>query len=70
MILDFSGVYRLNSEVIKRCFDIANLLKLIGTEPIITGIRPDLSRMVVQSGFSINSYQIYRNVKEALKAIA
>ncbi|GAJ99841.1 STAS domain-containing protein [Geomicrobium sp. JCM 19055] len=70
VILDFSGVYRLNNEVIKRCFDIAKLLELLGIEPIITGIRPDLSQMAVQAGFSIKSYQIYRNVNEALKVIA
>ncbi|EZH64367.1 hypothetical protein DH09_01255 (plasmid) [Bacillaceae bacterium JMAK1] len=70
VILDFSGVYRLNNEVMKRCFDIAKLLELLGIEPIITGIRPDLSQTAVQAGLSIKSYRIYRNVNEALKAIA
>ncbi|WP_042359960.1 STAS domain-containing protein [Geomicrobium sp. JCM 19055] len=69
IILDFSGVYRLNNEVIERCFNIASSLELLGIEPIITGVRSDLASMVIRFGHNIRSYRIYRNVHEALNAL-
>ncbi|ALC90741.1 hypothetical protein AM500_13800 [Bacillus sp. FJAT-18017] len=67
IIVDFSGIKNINEEIARSLHDIGNIFHLLGIRTIITGLRPDLAKLIVHSGLSISSFEIFANVKQALK---
>ncbi|PLT30541.1 STAS domain-containing protein [Peribacillus deserti] len=43
LIIDLSGIVRINESVTYHLLNIVKMLKLIGVTPVLTGIRPDLA---------------------------
>ncbi|MBT2682176.1 PAS domain S-box protein [Bacillus sp. ISL-37] len=66
LIIDCSGIYKIDNLVIDSLFKISNVLKLIGVQCIITGIRPQLAIEAVKLGITSESIITFSNVKEAL----
>jgi rsbT co-antagonist protein RsbR len=66
LILDCSGNYKIDNLVIDTLFNISNVLKLIGVQCIITGIRPQLAIEAVKLGITSENIITFSNVKEAL----
>lgn len=66
LIIDCSGIYKIDNLVIDSLFKISNVLKLIGVKCIITGIRPQLAIEAVKLGITSESIITFSNVKEAL----
>ena len=66
VVIDFSGIYELDSYVAQHIFQIAEILELLGIEPIITGLRPKLVQTTVQLGIKIQNMKVYSNVKQYL----
>ncbi|KAB8138201.1 PAS domain S-box protein [Gracilibacillus oryzae] len=68
LIIDFSGVYTLDNVVIDNLFRIYNVLSLLGVQPIITGLRPDLAVEATSLNMDLSSFETMATVKEALSS--
>jgi rsbT co-antagonist protein RsbR len=66
LIIDCSGIYKIDHLVIDSLFKINNVLKLLGVKCILTGIRPQLAAETVKLGFNLNSLITFTNVRDAL----
>jgi rsbT co-antagonist protein RsbR len=69
LIIDFSGIVTIDSDIASYVFNINNVLRLLGINVIVTGIRPDLATRVVSDGIDFSSIKAYANVKQALESI-
>lgn len=69
LIIDFSGLSHIDTMVEKSLFDMYQILKMIGIEPIATGIRPDLAQKITNIGADLSAIKAYSTVREALEQI-
>jgi rsbT co-antagonist protein RsbR len=69
LIIDFSGLVHIDTEVAGHIFNIYKVLRLIGINVIFTGIRPDLARKVVNGGINLSLVKTYSNVKNAIESM-
>jgi len=69
MIIDLSGVSRINNSVSEYLLNIVKLLKLIGVTPILTGFRPDLAIKTLEIDVDFNGIMITNNLESALLEI-
>lgn len=69
LIIDFSGILTIDSEVAQHIFTIHNVLQLLGIHIMFTGIRPNLSMAVVQAGIDFTSFNTYGSVKQAIESL-
>ncbi|MEN8702255.1 PAS domain S-box protein [Bacillus infantis] len=66
LIIDCSGIYRIDHLVIDSLFKINNVLTLLGVTCILTGVRPQLAAEAVTLGIDLNNIVTFTNVKDAL----
>ncbi|MBM7694672.1 PAS domain S-box-containing protein [Peribacillus deserti] len=66
LIIDCSGIYEMDSLVIDSLFKINNVLKLLGVQSFITGLRPQLAADAVKLGISLEDIITFSSVKDAL----
>lgn len=66
LIIDCSGIYKIDNLVIDYLFKINNVLKLLGVKCILTGVRPQLAVEAVKLGINLNNIITFSNVKDAL----
>lgn len=69
LIIDFSGMYTLNSVVTDYLFKINNVLSLLGVRSIITGLRPQLALTAIQLDYKLDSIPTKSTVKQALQSL-
>jgi len=69
VIIDFSGVYTLNTEISQYFHEIGEMFRLMGIEIFFTGLRPELVQVIIKSTISINRNNSFSNVQQALKSI-
>ncbi|WP_035186273.1 PAS domain-containing protein [Alteribacter aurantiacus] len=66
LILDLSGLTDLNEHVIRGVFNLNDLLRLLGTQLLITGISSRLAIKATQLQIDLSSIRTYATVKEAI----
>ncbi|WP_173916825.1 PAS domain S-box protein [Halobacillus sp. Marseille-Q1614] len=69
LIIDFSGVYKLDELMVSFLFNIHDIIRLLGIHPIFTGIRPELARKAVQIGKDLSDMHTLGTVKQAIQYI-
>ncbi|PLR77361.1 anti-anti-sigma factor [Bacillus sp. V3-13] len=69
LIIDFSGIVTIDAEVAGHIFNIYDVLRLLGINVIMTGIRPELATKVVHRGIDFSSFTTYSNVMQAIESI-
>ncbi|KZE67143.1 anti-anti-sigma factor [Fictibacillus phosphorivorans] len=69
LIMDFSGIVNIDSEVASHIFNIYRVLGLLGIEVLVTGLRPELAINAVSEGINFSSIKTYANVKQAIHAL-
>lgn len=69
MIVDLSGVSRINNSVSEYLLNIVKLLRLIGVTPILTGFRPDLALTTLHVDVDFKGIMITNNLESALSQI-
>jgi rsbT co-antagonist protein RsbR len=69
LIIDFSGIATIDGEIAARIFNINKVLKLIGIETMLTGIRADLAIDVINTGIDFSKLDTYGTVQQAILAI-
>ncbi|WP_170169139.1 STAS domain-containing protein [Mesobacillus subterraneus] len=68
LFIDLSGVSIIDTMVANQLFQITDILKLIGVNVHISGIRPEIAQTAVQLGINFNKIPTQANLKQALKA--
>lgn len=69
LIIDFSGIMAIDTEIAQHIFTIHNVLGLLGIHVLFSGIRPNLSMTVVQAGIDFTSFNTYGSVKQAIDSL-
>jgi rsbT co-antagonist protein RsbR len=67
LIIDFSGLYTLDTMVTDYLFKIHDVLRFLGVDSIITRIRPEIAQMAIQLGIDLSSVPTFATVKQALQ---
>ncbi|MCK6256218.1 STAS domain-containing protein [Fictibacillus sp. KIGAM418] len=67
LILDFSGIVTIDTEVARHIFTVHSVLALLGIDIAVTGIRPELASRIVNAGIDFTSIKVYGNVKQAIE---
>lgn len=67
LIIDFSGIYKLDRTVLHTMDLLLRSLKLIGITPIITGLRPELSLQFINSGLILRDIPISGSIEQVLQ---
>ncbi|SDM40996.1 rsbT co-antagonist protein RsbR [Psychrobacillus sp. OK028] len=69
LIIDFSGILAIDTEIAQHIFTIHNVLGLLGIHVLFSGIRPNLSMTVVKAGIDFTSFNTYGSVKQAIDSL-
>lgn len=69
LILDLSGLYEVDTYVAAAILKLHDLTELIGTELVLTGIRPELAIKAAEIGGKLKLMRTYMTVKDAMKAL-
>lgn len=69
IIVDLSGIIRINDRVIHHLLSMMNMLKLIGVTPILTGIQPDHAVKMVGTQLFVGDILIKNSLESALAHI-
>lgn len=67
LIIDLSGVVKVDSIVAEQIVKIVMSLKLVGVKAVLTGIRPEIAIILVNLGINIQDLEIGGSLKQALE---
>lgn len=68
VILDVTGISRLDEESAGRIAGLVTALRLLGADGIVTGIRPQLAQALVAAGSRGSTLRAYRSLSDGLRA--
>ena len=66
MILDITGVPRVNADVARAIVDTARALRLLGAQTILSGIRPDVARTLLTVDVDLSSITTQSTLQAAM----
>mgnify|MGYP003453504744 FL=1 len=66
LLIDVSGLDLVDSYVARVLVDTAKMAKLMGTETVIVGIRPEVAATLVRMGFTMSGVRTALNIDEGL----
>jgi rsbT co-antagonist protein RsbR len=69
VIIDLTGIDTMDSETLNQLVATAKAIRLLGTECVLTGIRPAVARTLVALQFGGSVETTLRSVREALTRI-
>lgn len=69
LILDLSGLFEVDTYVAASLLKLHDLTKLIGTQLVLTGIRPELAIKTLDFGDHLKGLTTYLTVKDAIKSL-
>ena len=69
LIIDFSGILTIDSEVAEQIFILHSVLQLLGIHIMFSGMRPNLSMEVVRAGIDFSNFHTFSNVKQAVDSV-
>ncbi|MFF2754601.1 STAS domain-containing protein [Psychrobacillus sp. NPDC058041] len=67
IFIDLSAVPILDKIVAQQLYQLLTALKLIGVEPIFSGIRPELAQIAISLGIDFTNVQTYSSLSRALE---
>lgn len=69
LILDLSGLFEVDTYVAASLLKLHDLTKLVGTQLVLTGIRPELAIKTLDFGDHLKGLTTYLTVKDAIKSL-
>ncbi|KHE72971.1 STAS domain-containing protein [Halobacillus sp. BBL2006] len=69
LIIDLSGIAIIDTMVAHNLNSIFNALQLLGVQPILTGMRAELTQTVVSLGINFKDIATFRSLQMALESI-
>lgn len=70
LIIDFSGIVTIDTEVASHIFNVYRVLGLLGVDVLVTGLRPEIAISAVSEGIDFTSIKTFANVKQAIESIS
>jgi rsbT co-antagonist protein RsbR len=70
VIIDLTGVKLIDSDTAEHFVRLIRAVELVGTQCVLTGIQPGVSKTIVAQGLDLGPVPTRRNLKHALKASA
>ncbi len=70
LLIDISGLDTVDSYVARVLADTGRMAKLMGTETVIVGMRPEVAATLVRMGYSMAGVRTALNVDEGLALLA
>lgn len=55
LVIDLSGVVGIEAEAVHRLINLIDGIKMMGCKTIITGLRPEIVKMMIRNGLSFES---------------
>ncbi|WP_342743409.1 STAS domain-containing protein [Domibacillus antri] len=69
LIADFSGIFTIDTEIAQYLYNIENILRLLGVQTIVTGLRPEIAQTIVKAGIDMSPIMTFAHVKQALESL-
>ncbi|WP_058307173.1 STAS domain-containing protein [Gracilibacillus massiliensis] len=69
IVIDLSGVNAIDTMVAHQLFKVIESLELIGIQPVLSGIRPDIVQTMVSLGINMSSVRTFNSLHQALNRI-
>jgi rsbT antagonist protein RsbS len=66
LLMDISGLDMVDSYVARILSDTGNMARLMGTDTVIVGMRPEVAGTLVRMGFSFGTVRTALNIDEGL----
>jgi rsbT co-antagonist protein RsbR len=66
LFIDLSGVFVIDTMVAHQIFKLVDSLRLLGIDPILSGLRPEIAQTAVQLGVSFDNIKITSTLVQAL----
>lgn len=66
LILDITGMRHVDAGVVSALVSVANALRLLGTKPLFTGIRPEVARTMVELGVDLESMRTLSTLRAGI----
>lgn len=57
MILDVTGMRQIDTQALSALLLVANALRLLGTQPLLTGVRPEVAQTIIGLGVSLDGLE-------------
>lgn len=70
LIIDITGLEMVDTFVARILTDTGRMAKLMGTETVLVGMRPEVAATLVRMGFSMQGVHTALNVDEGLALLA
>lgn len=70
LILDLSGVVQVDENVVEQMTKITRSLKIVGINPVLTGIRPEIAKMMVAIGINKGELLVGGTLKQVFQRIS
>ncbi|SHN06908.1 STAS domain-containing protein [Gracilibacillus kekensis] len=69
IVIDLSGVNAIDTMVAHQLFKVIESLELIGIQPVLSGIRPDIVQTMVSLGINMRHVRTFNSLHQALNRI-
>ena len=69
LIIDLSGLETTDTHVAQELFNLFDALRLLGIQPIVSGIKPSIALSLVQLGLSFGKVSSFATLKQALESL-
>ena len=69
LILDLSGVVKVDAVVAEQIIKVTQSLKLIGVHSMLTGIRPEIAQTMISLGIDVNALSLGGSLKQTFKKL-
>ncbi|MCZ2260487.1 STAS domain-containing protein [Sporosarcina sp. G11-34] len=69
LIIDLSGLGTTDTHVAQELFNLFDALRLLGIQPIVSGINPSIALSLVQLGLSFGKVESFATLKQALESL-
>lgn len=69
LIIDLSGLGTTDTHGAQELFNLFDALRLLGIQPVVSGIRPSIALTLVQLGLSFGKVKSYATLKLALESL-
>jgi rsbT co-antagonist protein RsbR len=69
LIIDLSGVVKVDSMVAEQIIKLTQSLKLIGVRGVLTGIRPEIAQTMIQLGINVDQLALGGSLKQVFKKL-
>jgi rsbT antagonist protein RsbS len=70
LIIDVSGIDVVDTYVARILTETARMAKLMGTETVIVGMRPDVAATLIRMGYAMDGVHTALNVDDGLETLA